>query len=394
MITAPKKNTKRDRIRRADLNKLLQTHEPYSISIFIPTHQTGEDVLQGRDARALDVEIRKIRQALESTALKPEEIDARMEPLEILRDDGAFWREQSRGLAIFATRDRLKTFRLPIAFKAEHRLSSNFFILPLIPELSKAQNFYLLALELERIRLYKGSREGIEELSISDLIPERMEQRVGFDYEEKGLQYRSQHQAHGNAGYHGHDEADRDRKDEIERFLRTVDKGLLPVLSDDPYPMVIASQGYLASMYRRVTGYREVVEETLTGNLSEISDKELKERSLQILRPLFEKGRIEKWEHMEELHGTGRATAQMDLILQAGKEGRIDTLFVCPDSEIWGEFKEDSGEISLKSGPAPFSNSLVNLAVLFTLRQGGEVYFCDPEDLPEEADTAMALFRY
>lgn len=393
MIEMPQNTAKRDRISQAEIKKLIETREPYSISIFIPTHTTGEEVLQQQDALAFGEQLRQIRKELESRSIAREEIEKRLEPLEALRRDGAFWREQSEGLAVFAGPDWVKAYRLPISFQPQHRLSEALYLVPLAQALGADQEFYLLALELERIRLFHGTEAGMEEIPLEGRIPERMEDRVGYDYEEKGLQFRSQHQAHETAGYHGHAEADRDRKNEILRFFRAVDKGLEPILETE-MPLVIASQEYLASIFRGVTSHPRVLEQTLIANLSQAKKNELWENALELLQPWLEQGRKEKWDRFQELHGTGKATTQLSRILKATLEGRVDSLFIRRDAEAWGGFDPNTGLIERLEEPNVFSGSLLNQALMQTLKQGGKVYLADPGEMPEGAETAAAVFRY
>jgi hypothetical protein len=394
MITTPKTNTNRDRISREDLRYLTETREPYCLSIYLPTHAKGEEVLQGQDAQALDVELRKIRKSLEDTALTPKEIDSRLAPLERLQRDGTFWREQSDGLAIFASASRVKTFRLPLDFKPSYLISDSFYIVPLVPELDREDEFFLLSLELERIRLFRGSRMGMEEIALEGKVPSRLEERVGFDYEQKSLQFRSGHQAHEGAGYHGHAEADRDRKSEIERFFRSLDKGLNPILEANPAPVLVASQEYLASIFRETTSYPRVIEKPLITNLSEVSDNELWEKAFDILEPVFEQERKEKWARFEEFLGTGKATTQMDRILKATLEGKVDTLFVDLEAGARGTFEEKAATLKKEEHPDAFTPSLLNQAVVGTLRQGGKVYGSPSKEMPKGFAGAAALFRY
>ena len=394
MIETPQNTSKRDNISKKELERLLGTSEPYCISIFIPTHPHGEDVLQGRDAQAFEVQLREIRKELESHSLSDKDIESRLHPLETLRGDSDFWREQTEGLAVFASSDLLKIIKLPMSVKPLHRLSSAFYLLPLVAVLKESQEFYVLSLELERIRLFKGKGESIMEIPLKDRIPERMEDRVGYDYEEKGLQFRSQHQAHEAAGYHGHAEADRDRKNEIKRFFRDVDKGIRPILQEEPAPLVLASQQYLAGIYRTVCTYPHLVDETLVANLSEAKPEELMRKTLELLKPWTEKDRREKWDRFREFHGTGKATSQLSQILQAALEGRVDTLFIKKDAEAWGNFNTATGKMEMEEDPDAFTGSLLNKALTLTLQQGGEVYLKEPEEMPEGAQYAVALFRY
>lgn len=114
MIISPEQLSTRDFIQEKDRKKLLESDDPYSLSVFMPTHVHGEEVLQKQDAKFLDSELRKIRKELESHSLDTAELDDRLRPIEELVQDGAFWRKQSEGLAIFASGDWFKTLRLPL----------------------------------------------------------------------------------------------------------------------------------------------------------------------------------------------------------------------------------------------------------------------------------------
>lgn len=393
MIISPEQLSTRDLIQEEDRKKLLESADPYSLSIFIPTHIHGEEVLQKQDAKFLDSELRKIRKELESLSLDPALIDERLSPISELVQDGAFWRKQSDGLAIFATGNWFKTFRLPVSFTPTYYIGSGFYLVPLVQELNGSNPFYMLSLELERVRLFRGSRFGLDEIPLEGRIPQRLEDRVGYDYEQKGLQTRSQSPDSGKSGYHGHAESDWDRKDEILRFFNSVDKGMEPLM-DPKLPLLIASQEYLAAIFREVSSFGNLLEETLITNLSEASLTDLHEGAMEILQPFFEAGRKEKWAAFSEFHGTGRATAQLDEILSAGVAGRIDTLFIARGAELWGTFDDQNLEVHTVDRPSTEAESLVNRAVSLTLRHGGEVYERDPSDMPGKGMPVAALYRY
>ncbi len=393
MIRTPHHQIKDDRITQKDQEVLVNTREPHCISVYIPTHTTGEEVLQGKDAQALQVEIRKVRKALEEAGIAPGDIENRLAPLEELRDDGAFWREQSDGLAIFANSDEIRVFRLSISFEPQHVLGETYYLVPLAGEFGSQARFYLLSLELERIRLFEGTRKGMKEIPLEGRIPEQMQDRVGYDYEQKSLQIRSQHKGDGKSGYHGHAEADWDRKNEILRYFRSVDKGIAPLL-EEKYPLLIASQDYLAAIYREASDYGDILEETLTANLSEASDAELHEKAISLLAPRFDAEKHKKWEQFAQHHGTGKATTQLNEILRAGVEGRIDSLFIGKGAECWGTFDTDTMEMKLVEAPAPGAESLVNKALLLTLQQGGSAFEKEPEAIPAASIPVAALYRY
>lgn len=382
----------KDNLDQSDVLELIATKNTHCLSIFLPTHAKGEDVQHRRDARSLHTELRLIRDELTAAGLPATVLEQRLAPLFELTEDSHFWRHQTQGLALFAKAGKLLTYRLPYAVKQEHRLSPTFHLLPLIPMLTGSGAFYLLALELERIRLFEGNREGLKELDTRELIPERLEERVGYDFEQKGLQYRSHHQAYAGAGYHGHDGADRDRHDEIARYFRGVDQGLITIFNKKPRPLLIASQEFLAAIYRDVSAYGLIEEEPIVCNLSECPDSDLHRLAWNRMKPIFEKEGARKWKKFLQYHGSGKASADLAAILPALYEGRVDSLFVTTEADVRGRYEPETAQIHMEDNPTPFTPSLLDWAVSQALQHGGRVYLT-PEELPAGASCA-ALYRY
>lgn len=60
-----------------------------------------------------------------------------------------------------------------------------------MPVFNGAGRFFLLALSLNAVRLFEGTRDHIAETAIQQIVPQQMEDTVGSDYEQKSLQFRS-----------------------------------------------------------------------------------------------------------------------------------------------------------------------------------------------------------
>lgn len=381
-------------LKAADVRQLLEVTGPFLLSIYLPTHSTGDEVLQMRDAKTLEGYIREIEGLLREAGLEAESIEGRLHPLKELAKDAAFWRQRTEGLALFATASTLFTADLPYRVAPEFRMAETFFLPPLAPLLSGSDEYYLLALELERIRLFKAGRDTFEEIHIQELFPDRLEDRVGYDYEQKSLQHRSQSPRQGVSSSHGHDEADRDRKNEILRYFREVDEGLMPVLREAHLPLILASQDYLAALYKAASSYRPITETVLTTNLSEAHDARLHRESWDAMRPVFQREMHAKRAKFEELHGTGKASAQASVILPAAFDGKVDSLFIAEGKDVRGMYNEEDCSIAVADHPQPFTESLINFAMRETLRNGGAVFSQPADDMPEGSRGMAALFRY
>lgn len=381
-------------ITKEDIERLDSIHSETCISIFIPTHRVGEEVLQGKDTLKLKNQLKAVKEKLALEELGPRKIDALMAPLHDLLENKEFWRHQSDGLAIFRSNDFFETHTLPINFQEFNYVANGFYLKPMLPMFAGDGTFYVMALELENIKLYENTRHSITEVIIEDAIPARLEERVGYDYEQKSLQYKSQADAQGRAMYHGHAEADRHRKNELARYFKAVDKGLMTVIKDKNVPMLIASQEFLFSIYKEENSYKHLLDEPITCNLSETDKFLLHEMAWEKMEPIFDLERKEKIGLFKQYEGTGRTSSEIESIIPAALDGKIDTLFVRNKVDVMGLYNPQKRSVRLDEKPLPSSVSLLNMAVVKSFLNGAKVYLLEKDEMPNPYSEVNALFRY
>lgn len=381
-------------ITKKEIEELNGIHSESCISIFIPTHRVGEEVLKGKDTLRLKNQLKEVSNKLEKEEMGPREIETLIAPIQELLDDSEFWRHQSDGLAIFRSDSFFKKYTLPVQFETFNYVTNGFYLKPLLPMFTGDGSFYVLALELEDVRLYEQTRHSITEVVVEDLIPSRMEDRVGYDYEPKSLQYKSGADSQGRAMYHGHAEGDRDRKNEIARYFRAIDKGLMTLLKDENVPMVVASQDYLFSIYKNENSYQHLLDGPITCNLSETDKLLLHEMAWEKVAPIFNGEHKEKIENFKQYDGTGRTSSEIEHIVPAALDGKIDTLFVQNSTDIWGIYDPEKRYVRVDEEPLPSSVSLLNKAAIKTFLNGGKVYLLEKDEMPNPHSKLNALYRY
>jgi hypothetical protein len=381
-------------ITKKEIEELDGIHSETCISIFIPTHRAGEEVLQGKDVLHLKNQLKEVKNKLENEQLDPKEIATLIAPIQELIDDSEFWRHQSDGLAIFRSDSFFRKYTLPVHFEAFHYVANNFYLKPLMPMFTGDGTFYVLALQLGNVKLYEQTRHSITEIDIDHLIPAQLEDRVGYDYEPKGLQHKSQANAQGQATFHGHAGSDRERKNEIARYFRAVDEGIMTLLKDENVPLVIASQDYLFAIYKNESSYKQLLEEVISCNLSETDKALLHELAWEKVAPIFDAERKDKIESFKEYEGTGRTSSDIKQVLPAALDGKIDTLFVENQSDIWGVYNPEKRHVRIDEKPLSSSVSLLNKAAVKTFLNGGKVYLMEKDVMPNPYSTVNALYRY
>ena len=377
-----------------EFEKLSQFTNEVCVSIFIPTQRAGHEVLEGKNQINLKSKWNEIKLQLEKKGVSAEKIKNIGSPIEELLQDMDFWRHQSDGLAVFSAEGFFDKYTLPINFEEYHYISKEFYIKPLVPILAEDGRFYLLSLQLEDVALFEATQHSIGVVYVEDLIPSRLEERVGFDYTEKALQLRPQKQGEGNKGYHGHGGADNNKKSEIFRYFRAIDEGLEPVLHNKNIPLVIACQDSFFPIYKEANSYQYLYGEEAVGNPAYIDMLELHEKALKLMEPYFEKTKREKLKKFEDLNKSVNTSASVYDIIPAIIQGKVDTLFLENEGDIWGIYNENTMAVEVQDEQSSKNTSLINLAAKAVIEHGGNVFLIEPEAMPEKSSKMNALYRF
>lgn len=379
-------------ITKNQIEKLHKVHQPFCISIFVPTHRAGNQVLQKQDALALKNQWKEVTKKLKAHNLTNLEIENLLKPIKELFTDSEFWSHQSDGLAIFLTENIFEKFTLPVLFEHFNYVGNEFYLKPLMPIFTDDGTYYLLALDLEKISLYEGTRHSITAIDIEDIIPGQMEEVVGFDYEQKNLQFRSQQK--GQHSSHDKEGANEERKNEIKRYFREINKGLMKILNKENKPMLIASQEFLFPIYKESQTYKNLLPEPLLVNPSYMNIYDLHELAWKKIKPIFYLEREEKKARFNELDGTEKTASLIEDVLQGAIHGKIDTLFCENRADIHGIYNPEKNKVIFYDENHTPNTSLMNLAAIKTFLNGGKVYLLEKEEMPNPYSKVNALFRY
>ncbi|MDT0643979.1 hypothetical protein RM553_14165 [Zunongwangia sp. F363] len=380
-------------ISQEEFQKIANFKGENCVSIFIPTDRAGKEVLDQKDKTYLKSSWDEVKKRLEKEGISEDKIEAIGKPIEELINDPEFWRHQSDGLAVFAAEGFFEKFTIPVNFEAYTYISKEFYVRPLAPVLKNEGRFYLLAIQQDKVDLYEATKHSIGPVYIEDLTPERLEDRVGYDYEEKHSKHKTQHNLSGQSTTHGYDAANRDEKNEILRFFRAVDKGLHEVLKDENVPLVVACQDYLFPIYKEANSYKNLYEQVIPGNPSDTNMLGLHDKALKVMEPQLEKEKRNKLATFSELPPEKTSTEIHDII-PAAFEGKIDTLFLENRAEVWGTYDEENRKVETKEEQSDDATSLMNLAAAKVVETGGSVFLIESAFMPEKASKLNAIYRY
>jgi Bacterial archaeo-eukaryotic release factor family 7 len=366
--------------------------EAPAVSIYLPTHLAPDARQDGIRLKNL---LERAENQLEARGMRRSEAAELLAPARELPDDAEFWKGLNQGLAILINPRVFHAFRLPLAFQESLTVHQRLHIKPLLPVADYGERFLLLALSQKRIRLLEITRHNTREVTVPGM-PVNKRQALNYDEVDRGEQVHTA--MRGSLGkqaavFHGQGGEKDTAKDELEQLFQLVNRALEPVLRKETAPLLLAGVDYLLPIFRKSSSYPQIVERHLTGNCDLPTNQQLHERGWEIMRPYFDRPRRVALEKLNELLGTGRASAGVVEVAGAATMGKIDVLLVDVGQEQPGICDAQLGKAVICDQGCDGSEDLVNLAVAETLLHGGVVHAAEPGQLPVGAATA-AIYRY
>lgn len=385
-----------DKLNATTLKSLLAHQGKWCVSLYMPTHRMGRE--QQQDPIRLRNLLSEAGSRLLESGLRSPVAKNLMRPAEELLGNRDFWRHQSDGLAVFLAQDFSEVYRLPVKFEEQLMTGTSFYIKPLLPCLSRAKKFYLLAVSLKNLRLFEGTADSLVELELN--FPTAMDEALWMDDPEKHLNIHTssgssaEGQARSAGIFHGHT-PEEDEKKNIARFFQSVNQGLNEHLEEKDAPIVLAGVDYLLSIYRETNSQIKALRHSISGNVDRESLDELRDRAWEIVKPIFEEDQKKSLERYEQLRGqkSKLAIAGIDAVVRAATLGQVETLFVPLTLQRWGWYDAQRNEVIVEDQPRPENRDLLDFAASETILNSGQVFALPVENMPGMEEVA-AILRY
>jgi hypothetical protein len=374
--------------------ELAGFHSSRSITLYLPTHESGVEVNEKVDAIAFKNKLQQIAGTLKNMDTSQTLIDRLLDPgYKLLKNDN-FWRNLTKGLAVFIADGKFSYFKMPYAPKEEVMINTTFYLSPLIPAMTQKEHFFLLVISKKKAKFYRADAFGMVHIPVPEM-PDGIDDVVHFEEKDDQKLWRTGSSgAGGGANYHGIGAGKPDDKENIAMYLDEVDETLWKeVLSTQKAPLLLAGVEYLLPIYKSVAQYQYLWPQAMIGNHEHEDIHALYQQARKIMEPYFQ----ERYKKMLESYGNRSATDTTSSVLEdvipAAFYGRIAQLFAQRGEHIWGRFDEMENELTIHDQQQEGDECLLDKAVINTLLNGGEVFLVDKEQMPVDSKLA-ALMRY
>ncbi|MBA3326250.1 MAG: hypothetical protein H0T41_13595 [Rhodobacteraceae bacterium] len=362
---------------RADIGQLAAHRAQPTVSIYLRTTPVTQDTQIDR------IELKNLLKTavaeMEAHHTPKRSIWPIEEAVTGLIEDDAFWVDQANSLAIFASPERLVTFRLANRLTNMVEVSDRAHLKPLLRAVTFPNHAFVLAIGIGACRLVEVSADlAPHEVSVPNL-PKDFNQALG----------KRSHLEQGAMGRTGA----MSESALLNRYARTVAAALRPVLSGHERPLIVAASEPLASIYRSVSSYPHTAEQVIAGSADHTPDHELADAARGVLDAIH----ADRIAALKEIYATrenqGRATSDVVMAARAATFGAIDTLIVDMDATVPGTIAEEDGAVTFADAPSAGTYGVVDEIASRALRSGARIIAARKSDVPGGGELA-AILRY
>ncbi|MTI27525.1 hypothetical protein [Fulvivirga kasyanovii] len=386
-----------DIFKKKEFLDLAEVQDAHCVSIYMPTHRVSTPDNIYKDHTSLKNRLKETIQQLSGFGLSDGEAKAYLKPAYDLLENEELWGRLSDGLAIFIYGDEFRFYTLPSAFDDYSFVSNHLYLKPLVEFLHGEGRHFIMNLSLGNVRFFEATRNTIVEVTMEGLIPQAIEEAVGTDYEQKSLQWRSGQGEKGDSPgmFHGHGSGNEtEKKDEALKYFRAIDEGLMKMLHDEHAPLVIACVDYLFPIYKEANTYKHLQDQHIKGNHEHTDITLLKEKAWEIVKDQFDYERNEAEGKYQLQLSRGKAAFNVEEVIPAAIIGQAETLFIKRGDHVWGTYNKENNKVNIDDMHRTGNTDLLNKAAVETVRNGGEVYVLEEDDMPDGTTSANAVFRY
>ena len=385
-------------MRRADLIALARSSGFPRISIYIPTHLTYPSIEQ--DPIRLATALKETEHQLLSAGMRRPAVQDLLAEARDRLPAKLFWRYQEKGLAVLIEPGATHWIKLPRQVPEITIVANRYHLRPMIPMFRDGELFHIFAITRDNIRFFDGRSRELTEVRIAGMpsgIGEIMARTnfqadLGFHARDNGGPASG-----GEVGkFHALGVSPEDYADvELDSYLREAAKALDRHLAANDAPLVLAAKPRLLGRLRKMLSYRNIADEVIDTDPVALGDERLHSEAWRIAEPMVRADREKARTRLRaQINGGAPAAAkEIQTLMRAAIEGRVDSVFLDPDTNVWGHFDDAYHILRLDPQPSPENEDMLNRLAMETLSRGGDV-FTLPDDMRTKAGPAAGLFRY
>jgi hypothetical protein len=347
------------------------------VSIYLPTTPLSRETEPSRIN--LGNLIKEAVAQLEAVNFEKRRIVLLQEQLEDLLSDDDFWNHQANSLAILATPESVRTYRMANKLTDIIEVSDRFHLKPLLRAITFPHAAHVLAISENAVRLIEVSADlPASEVKVPDL-PKDLTAAVGKATIKNYSGVGHMHGTQGNKPY-------------LSRYVRKINEALRPILLHSDLPLILATTNTLETLFRSMSTI-PALSDTIAGNPDRMSESELATAARPVLDAHYANLTQEFHRLFEARTGSNRTTTDISAAARLATHGGIGSMLVNIDSVVDGFIDEETGEVTFGTQGDASNYGVVDEIAGRALRSGAKVMAVRRNDIPGQHDLAV-ISRY
>ena len=377
---------------RESVAEVLAAHPAPCLSLYQPTHRRHPENDQD------PIRFRNLVKELETSLLQTfpaAEVRSILQPFDALAADRDFWRHTLDGLAVLGAPDLFRVFRLPRPVSALAVVADTFHVKPLWQFLQSVDRYQVLGVSLDKIRLFEGDRDGLEEVELAAGVPRTMDEALGSELTDAHQTVASYGGVGGSSHpiHHGHGGKTDEVEIDADRFFRAVDRAVLEHHSRPTgLTLILAALPEHHHRFHVVSQNPFLLAEGIKVNPDAVTSGALRTLAWQVVEPQYEARLAKLTSDFGQAQATGLGSDNLGQISASAASGRVATLLIEAEREIAGHLDQTTGKIGGALDDACADDVLDDLGELVG-KMGGEVLVIPVAKMPTRSGVA-AIYRY
>jgi hypothetical protein len=325
------------------------------LTIFEPLRDEYSQVT--KPATRVVAAIQEAGRLLEEKGFNAADRDEMLQPLHKLAAN-TDWSARKGSLVMFRAPGFTMTAFWPDPLAHRVHFAQEFLILPLLEGMGNGHDFWLLALTLKAVRLFRGSRAGLVEIALPRGVPRNVAEAEGFDQPDHSLRGRST--AGPSVGnmkgvQFGTSNEKESKSDHLYDFFKAIDRGIRPLLEAEHLPLILAGVTRELAIYRKANTYSPLLAGAIHGSPYDGGADTLYKSAAELISAYAAREMDVTLNKLDESANRGLAATEPSAVIEAARAGEVDLLMIAPHAPGYAQREE-----------------AINWAALATIRNGGK----------------------
>lgn len=292
------------------------------VTIALPTHrfvsESKQDIIHYGNL------LKQVKAELE-TRYPKEDWEQTYSSLEKIKSETVFWNHVSDSLVIMACGNQLEIFHLNYKIEPVTAVGVSFHVQPLFIFKELLDDYYLVNLAKDRVKIYEVNMGVLDEIKPKDLKMKFSELFTDID---SNTNFNTASYSGGTGISHGHRDKSGEEDKYREKYFRYLDAEFKQLNSETGKKIILSGTTDNISEFKALSQENFYLEEVINKPLSSMESKEIIIEIKELLKPKQEKMLKALYNEIENAQLSGKLLNEFTEIVTAANEGRISKVII------------------------------------------------------------------